>query len=168
MIPPTLFVLTGLPGAGKSRRAAEIAARTGAVHVCMDAAMQARGVSIVDFEARALMQPEVEATIPPILAAGTSVIAEFGSWSREERARLRHLADASRARTELHYLDAPPETLVARLRARGGDGDEALVDVIRRYAPSLFEPPTAAEGAAFDAYVADSAESMATEPPKSS
>jgi predicted kinase len=153
MARPTLYVLVGLPGAGKSRLAAEIVARTGAAHVCMDAEMTARGVSIVDFEARARIQPEVEATIPKILATGSSVVAEFGSWSREERARLRLLADASGARTELHFVDAPPETLVERLRARGGEADEALIDVVLRYAPSMFEPPTAAEGAAFDAYV---------------
>lgn len=149
----TLYVLTGLPGAGKSTRAAAIVATTGSAHVDMDAAMRERGLSIVDFEARFALQPEIEAAIPPLLAAGTSVVAEFGSWTREERARLRGLAGASAARTELHWLDAPVETCVARLRARGGEGDEQLVTVVTDFSLQGYERPTADEGAEFTAYV---------------
>lgn len=151
---PTLYVLTGLPGAGKSTRAAQIIAATGATHVDMDTALRERGVSIVDYEKRFEVQADVEATIAPLLAAGRDVVAEFGSWSREERARLRGYAAASGARTELHWLDAPPEECVRRVLERGGEGAEQLVTVIRDFAPGGFEKPTADEGAGFDAYVA--------------
>ncbi|MCB2413255.1 ATP-binding protein [Demequina sp. TTPB684] len=150
---PALYVLTGLPGAGKSVRAAAIVAATGAAHVDMDTALRERGVSIVDYETRFAMQPEVEASIAPLLAAGRDVVAEFGSWTREERERLRSYADASGARTELHWLDAPPEECVGRLRARGGEGAEQLVTIVTEFAPEGYERPTADEGAGFDAYV---------------
>lgn len=153
MTRPTLYVLTGLPGAGKSWRAAQIVADTGAVHVSMDQALIDRGVSIVDYETRARLQPEVEATIPPLLEAGRSVVAEFGSWSREERARLADLGRSVGARTELHWLDAPVELLVERVLARGGEGAEVLATTILRDTAHLYERPTAAEGADFDAYV---------------
>src|SRR5690606_7656206 len=76
--PLTLYVLTGLPGSGKSRRAAEIVAATGAVHVSMDDALRERGISIVDYDARFALQPQIEASIPRLLEQGHSVVAEFG------------------------------------------------------------------------------------------
>lgn len=149
----TLYVLTGLPGAGKSTRAAQIIAATGAAHVDMDTALRERGVSIVDYETRFAIQPEVEATIAPLLAAGRDVVAEFGSWTHEERSRLRRYADALGARTELHWLDAPSEECVRRLQARGGEGAEQLIAIVTDFAPEGYERPTADEGAGFDAYV---------------
>ncbi|NTV38807.1 MAG: ATP-binding protein [Demequinaceae bacterium] len=149
----TLYVLTGLPGAGKSTRAAQIIAATGAAHVDMDTALRERGVSIVDYETRFAIQPDVEATIAPLLASGRDVVAEFGSWTREERERLRAYADASCARTQLHWLDAPPDECVRRLRLRGGDGAEQLVTIVTDFAPSGYERPTADEGVGFDVYV---------------
>ena len=149
----TLYVLTGLPGSGKSTRAADIIAATGAEHVDMDAALHAQGMSIVNWDARFAFQPTVESHIAPFLRQGRSVVAEFGSWTRTERARLRHLADGTGARTELHWIDAPVATCIERIEARGGDGSKELADLLRSNA-SDYEKPTADEGAEFDVYVA--------------
>lgn len=149
----TLYVLTGLPGAGKSTHAAALAAATGARHVAMDDAVHAAGLSLVDYDARFALQPSVEASIPPLLAAGESVIAEFGSWAREERDRLRALADGTGARTELHFVDAPLELCRERILARGGLGAEGLAGPILDSSRELFEVPTAEEGSAYDAFV---------------
>lgn len=149
----TLYVLTGLPGAGKSTHAAALAASTGARHVAMDHAVVAAGLSLVDYEARFALQPSVEDSIPPLLAAGESVIAEFGSWTRQERDRLRSLADGTGARTELHWLDAPLEVCRERILARGGVGSEDLAGAVLDSSRELFEPPTDGEGATYDAFV---------------
>lgn len=61
--------------------------RAPAPDVDMDTALRERGVSIVDYETRFAVHAEVEAAIPGLLAAGHDVVAEFGSWSCEERAR---------------------------------------------------------------------------------
>jgi predicted kinase len=149
----TLYVLTGLPGSGKSTHAAELVAATGARYVEMDAAVRERGLSLVDYEARFALQPEVEASIPQLLASGESVIAEFGSWTREERDRLRGLAAASGARTELHFVDAAVAVCAARVRARGGLGAEALAHEVIEGSAHSFERPTQAEAAEYDAVV---------------
>ena len=146
-------MLTGLPGSGKSWHARALAAESGAAHVAMDDAVHAAGLSLVDYEARFALQPGVEATIPPLLHAGTSVIAEFGSWTREERDRLRHLADGTGARTELHWVNTPLEVCRARILARGGIGSEDLAGAILDSSVDFFERPTTEEGAAYDAFV---------------
>ena len=81
-------------------------------------------MSIVDQERRFAIQPEVEATIAPLLALGRDVVAEFGSWTVEERARL-----------------------------RGGEEMEQLITFGTDFAPEGFVRPTADEGAGFDVYV---------------
>ena len=148
----TLFVLTGLPGSGKSWHARNLADALGAVHVAMDDVVVAAGLSLVDYEARFALQPGVEATIPPLLIGGKSVIAEFGSWTREERDRLRRLADGTGVRTELHWIDTPVEICRARVLARGGVGAENLAGAILDSSEHHFERPTREEGALFDAY----------------
>jgi predicted kinase len=148
----TLYVLTGLPGSGKSTHAAALAEATGAAHVAMDDEVVARGLSLVDYEARFALQPQVEARIPELLAEGKSVIAEFGSWTKEERDRLRRLAAASGVRTELHFVDAPLELCRERILARGGVGAEELAGAVLDSSTTLYERPSAEEQAEYDAY----------------
>lgn len=69
----TLHILTGLPGSGKTHYAGLLLEREPGVHVAMDDAVLQRGLSLVDYEARFALQPEVEATIPPLLASGVTV-----------------------------------------------------------------------------------------------
>lgn len=149
---PTLYVLTGLPGSGKSTHAARLVHETGAVHVAMDDEVVARGLSLVDYEARFALQPQVEARIPDLLAQGKSVVAEFGSWAREERDRLRSLADGIGARTELHYVDAPVGVCIERVLARGGLGAEGLARDVLGASAHLYETPHADEAAQYDGF----------------
>src|SRR5690606_36500474 len=123
---------------------------TGAVHVAMDDEVVARGLSLVDYEARFALRPEVESRIAPFLRAGTSVVAEFGSWAREERARLRSQADGTGARTELHWVDAPVDVCIERVLARGGVGAEGLARDVLGASAHLYEAPDAEEAATFD------------------
>lgn len=148
----TLVVLTGLPGSGKSTHAERLVATRGMTHVSMDEAVLARGLSLVDYEARFALQGEVEASIPRLLADGTSVIAEFGSWSREERTRLRRLSDASGARTELHWLDTSIETCMARVLGRGGPDAHALAHEVIAGSAEHYETPTDEELREYQAF----------------
>ena len=150
---PTLYVLTGLPGSGKSTHARALVASTGAIHVAMDDAVVAARLSLVDYEARFALQPSVEARIAPLLDSGESVVAEFGSWARAEREHLRELASGTPARTELHFVDAPLEVCRERVLARGGVGSEQLAGEVLDSSREFYERPTGEEGAGYDSFV---------------
>jgi predicted kinase len=118
----------------------------------MDDEVAARGLSLVDYEARFALQPQVEARIPELLATGASVIAEFGSWTRAERDRLRELAAASGSRTELHFVDAPLALCRERILKRGGVGAEDLAGAVLDSSRELYERPSDDEQRSYDAY----------------
>lgn len=148
----TLYLVCGLPGAGKSTRSRRIAASVGAVHLSADDWVMGLGVSLLDFGFRIELQPCLLRQAAALLRRGVSVVLEFGSWHEEERETIRKAAVDAGARTELHFVDAPLDELARRVRARGGREDEALAATVLPEA-GRFERPTPDEIARFDRYV---------------
>lgn len=148
----TLYLVCGLPGAGKTTRARQLVQATNAVYLCVDEWILGLGVSLVDYEFRFKLQNCMLDHAGKILRAGASVVIEFGSWSLEERARIREVARAEGAAAELHFLNAPLDELVRRVRERGGPNAEDLISTVLRPHASRFEAPTSEEIASFDRY----------------
>jgi len=147
-----LYVIFGLPGAGKTTRATAIAEATGAIRLCPDEWLVAMGISLVDYSIRFRLQDHMLHHGETLLRAGVSVIIEFGSWSRSEREAIRQIAVHTDAATELHFVDAPLPELARRVRERGGpDAKSLLEDVLLKF-PEKFERPTADETALYDIY----------------
>lgn len=144
--------MCGLPGAGKTRRSHHIVDRVNAVHLCADEWVEGLGMSLVDYEFRAKLQNVMLTHAGRLLRSGVSVVVEFGSWSRDERETIRHAAVREGATTELHYLHAPIDELVRRVRHRGGPDAEALASTVLLKESSAFEPPNEQEIVRFDAY----------------
>ena len=149
----TLYLVCGLPGAGKTTRAKAIVAATGAVHLCADEWVVGLGRSLVDFEFRIKLQDVLLAHAGTLLRSGSSVVIEFGSWHRQEREAIRRVAVAVGARAELHFLDAPLDELVRRVRQRGGPDAEVLASSVLMKDSEKFEKPTGDETTLFDRYV---------------
>jgi predicted kinase len=149
----TLYLVCGLPGAGKTRRAKAIAESSGALHLCADEWVTGLGMSLVDYVFRPKLQDVLLAHAGELLRRGLSVVIEFGSWHREERERIRQVAVAAGARTELHFLDAPLDELVRRVRQRGGPAAEELATTVLLPHHQRFEKPAREEAALFDRYV---------------
>src|SRR3954453_22498358 len=94
---PELLLMVGLPGAGKTTRAAELAAAHRALRLTPDEWMiplfgepDAGGKR--DVREGRLITVAVQA-----LRVGTSVVLAFGLWSRDERSALRRLAASAGA-----------------------------------------------------------------------
>ena len=152
MTRPKLYLICGLPGAGKTTRAVAIAQATGAIRLCPDEWLVAMGISLVDYAIRFRLQDHMLHHGETLLRAGVSVIVEFGSWSRHERDAIRQIAVPTAAATELHFVDAPLSELARRVRERGGpDAKSLLEDVLLKF-PEKFERPTTDETALYGVY----------------
>lgn len=150
---PTLYLVCGLPGAGKTTRSQLIVDSVpAAVHLCADEWVQGLGMSLVDFGFRVKLQHCLLDHAGTLLRRQLNVVVEFGSWSSEERESIRRVAARERAAAELHFLKAPLDELVRRVRARGGPHAEALATDVLLRDSNKFEEPSAREIASFDRY----------------
>src|SRR5689334_10404190 len=106
--------MVGLPGAGKTTRAAELAAAHRALRLTPDEWM----ISLFDGSQpdgkRDLLEGRLIALALQVLRLGTDVVLDFGLWSRDERSALRWLARSVGARGQVIYL--PVDAGVQRAR----------------------------------------------------
>jgi predicted kinase len=115
---PILFLIVGLPGAGKTRLARQLAAKYQALRLTPDEWMiplfgQPEGDGRRDvLEGRLLWLAFEAATL------GTSVVLDFGFWSRDERTALRAIASEHGVATRVTYLPIDRETQIARIAER--------------------------------------------------
>jgi len=121
---PTLHLTCGLPCAGKTTLAREIEQR-GALRLTADEWIirfhgddpaAARDGAIRNSVEAALLELALR-----VLSLGVDVVLDFGVWSRGERDEMRGRAAAVGARSELRFLDAPLDVLIARVAVRNAD-----------------------------------------------
>jgi predicted kinase len=119
----TMFLMVGLPAAGKTTRAKEIAAAHPAVRLTPDHWHVALfGNSIGDFQRpggeRWVLEGRLISVALQALLLGTSVVLDFGLWGRDERSALRHLARSAGAACEVVYLPVDRDVQLARIAHR--------------------------------------------------
>lgn len=143
-----MFLMVGLPGAGKTTRAHQLAKKHGALRLTPDEWMialfglrEADGMRDV-LEGR-LLRVGLEA-----LELGTNVVVDFGCWSRAERSAIRCLAQSVGASCHLVHLRVNHETQLERITHRQAMvPDETLpmstADIL--HGRTLFEEPDTAE-----------------------
>ena len=141
-----LFVVVGLPGAGKTTLARSLAARHAAVRVNPDEWMSDLGVDLFDERFRDRLEHLMIRLAGELLALGGRVVVEFGSWSRSERDQLLAVGRDAGAHVELHVLDPDVEELWRRLAGRNDQPGETPIDraTLESYLP-WWEPPDEAE-----------------------
>lgn len=149
-----LILTCGLPGAGKTTLARQLAADRGALRLSKDEWLWALGSSPWDRPTGEKVENELWRVAREVLALGVSVVLDFGLWARTERDEMRTTARDIGVGVELHYLDVPIDELWRRIEARNSapPWDEepigrADLDEWR----SMFQAPDAAELALFDA-----------------
>jgi predicted kinase len=113
-----MYLMVGLPAAGKTTAARRLARETGSLRLSPDEWMLPLfGTSDADGK-RDLVESRLIATALDVLQLGVSVILDFGFWSREERSSLRWIAGEVGADGRVVYLPVDPATQAARIEER--------------------------------------------------
>ena len=150
---PTLHLVCGKIGAGKSTLARRLAKESGAVLISEDVWLSRlypdEMTTVQDYirtsgRLRGVMGDHVGS----LLRAGLSIVLDFPANTVSLRAWMRGIFEGAGAAHQLHYLDTPDAVCRARLLRRNEDGahefaaSEADFDLIASY----FEPPSPDEG----------------------
>lgn len=143
-----LFLTVGLPGAGKTTRARELAAQHGALRLTPDEWMIPLFGESDAGGKRDVLEGRLLSLALQALRLGTHVILDFGCWSRDERSAIRWLARSAGATCHLVYAPVDLDTQRARIAHRQATTpDETFpmteADLLRWRA--AFQEPTPAE-----------------------
>jgi predicted kinase len=109
-----LFLMVGLPGAGKTTRAQELAATHPALRLTPDEWMIPLFGESTAGRKRDLLEGLLISTALRTLRLGPDVVLDFGLWGRDERSALRWLAASAGASSQVVYL--PVDEDVQRVR----------------------------------------------------
>jgi predicted kinase len=115
---PTLILMVGLPAAGKTTRAKELATTYRALRLTPDDWMLPLfGDSMADGK-RFVLEGRLISVALQSLRLGTSVVLDYGLWGRDERSALRWLAAATGAACRMVYLPVDKDGQLARIARR--------------------------------------------------
>jgi predicted kinase len=146
MIEPRLYVVFGLPFAGKSTLVRELVRQRGCRVIDIDAMNTARGVGIegaaITAEDWAISFALARTQLITALVAGESVAYDGHVWSHAQRDEFRTLARAAGAALTLIYLDVGESLVRARLLAnRSAPQRHDVPNDLFEQAVALMEPP---------------------------
>ncbi|WP_103538812.1 MULTISPECIES: ATP-binding protein [unclassified Streptomyces] len=144
----TLFLMVGLPGAGKTTHARQLAEEHGALRLTPDEWMLPLFGAAESDGKRDVLEGRMLWLALEAVRLGTDVVVDYGCWSRNERSAIRWLAEAEGSRFRMIYLPVDAETQRARLTRREATAvGETLpiseADILN--ARAQFEEPDAAE-----------------------
>lgn len=149
---PTLYLMCGLPGSGKTTRAAELEAAGAGVVLNADSWVWQLYPDEADLAARDHRKDLVEQVqwelVERLLACDVNVILDWGLWTRTERDSCRDRARSLGAEVRTVFLDVPLAVLHQRVAERNRDllpgTFEIAAEELDHWA-TVFEPPTPEE-----------------------
>src|SRR5947199_8966028 len=113
-----MFLMVGLPGAGKTTRAEELAAVHQALRLTPDHWMIPLFGDSMAGGKRFVLEGRLISVALQALRLGTSVVLDFGLWGRDERSALRWLARSAGAACQVVYLPVDEDVQLARIAHR--------------------------------------------------
>jgi len=149
---PTLYLICGLPGAGKTTFAKKLEHSKQALRLSPDEWIAPLLANTADKAELDRLRTPVEAlqweVALRVLSLGVNVILEWGFWAREERDGYRQKAEALGFHVETLYLKVSLEELSTRLSKRNANlpsGTFAVTQEQINLWSSWFEEPTVNE-----------------------
>jgi predicted kinase len=143
-----MLLMVGLPGAGKTTRAKELAAANRALRLTPDHWMIPLFGEPMANGKRFVLEGRLISAALQALRLGTSVVLDYGLSGRDERSALRWLAHSAGASCQVVYLPVDKDAQLARIAHRQANAphqtfpmSEADVDQWREQ----FQAPDAAE-----------------------
>jgi predicted kinase len=144
--------MVGLPCSGKTTLARQLEIERSALRLTPDewqVWLFGQDVQTPEHNARHdLIEAMLWEVAARVLMLGTSVILDFGFWSREEREDFRGRAQTLGASSEVHFLDVSEEELLRRLTARNAQLTDRVFHIpeeMMRSWVALFQPPASDE-----------------------
>ena len=137
----TIYLVVGLPGAGKTTRAKELEVSESALRLTPDdwhmAVFDADSPSQWRSKERLDQRDRLEGKLVQIgmraAGLGINVVFDFGLWSQDERSALRWIADSLGVHTQVVYLPVTVEEqrvrIVARYESRPGHFEMSDADL---------------------------------------
>jgi predicted kinase len=116
--PATLYLLVGLPGAGKTTRARQLEVEASALRFTPDEWMKPLFGHRREPEKRDILEGRLLSIALRALQLHTNVVLDFGFWGRDERSSLRWIAKQLGAKSQVIYLPIDPDTQRERIRSR--------------------------------------------------
>jgi predicted kinase len=113
-----MLLMVGLPGAGKTTRAKELAAAGRALRLTPDHWMAPLFGDSMAGGKRFVLEGRLISVALQALRRGTSVVLDFGLWGRDERWALHWLARSAGASCQVVYLTVDKDVQLARIAHR--------------------------------------------------
>jgi predicted kinase len=144
----TVYLIVGLPGAGKTTRARQLEVDERALRLTPDEWQIALFDGDNPLDKRDLIEGLLIRVGLRAAQVGVNVIFDFGFWAEDERSALRWIADAIGALSQVVYLPIDPEEQRRRVAARFANtpGETfPISDVELAVWRTQFQPPDANE-----------------------
>jgi predicted kinase len=116
--PATVYLIVGLPAAGKTTRAKELEISLRALRLTPDEWQIALFGDQNPPDKRDLVEGKLIQIGMRAAELGSNVVLDFGFWGQDERSALRWIADAVGARSQVVYLPIDPEEQRTRATQR--------------------------------------------------
>lgn len=140
--------MVGLPAAGKTSRARELASEWSALRLTPDEWMVPLFGQEQPEGTRNVLEGRMIWLALAALRIGVNVVLDFGVWARDERSALRALAASVGATSELVYLTVDEEEQWRRAQARPGTHAATTFEMTRADLErwrQIFQPPDVTE-----------------------
>ena len=145
---PTLFLTVGLPGAGKTTRARELASLHRILRLTPDEWMAPLfGQSDADGR-RDILEGRMIWVAHQVLLSGSGAILDFGCWSPDERYAIRVIAETAGADFSLEYVHTSEQERRRRAATRwlqAPDTTFEMTDADHDHFLASIEPPSRSE-----------------------